>query len=176
MAADGTFTISGMDPGAYRMAPTITPARGTGPGTPWILKSAMLNGRDLADVPVDIRAGEQITDVVVTFTDRHSELAGTLFDAAGQPAPGFYVVAIPPDEALWAPGTRRMPAPARAATNGSFRFAGLPPGNYILAAVTSVDQEDLGDATFVRRLVNGGVRVTLAEGERRTQDVRFSSK
>jgi hypothetical protein len=69
-----------------------------------------------------------------------------------------------------------MPAPARAATNGSFRFAGLPPGNYILAAVTSVDQEDLGDATFVRRLVNGGVRVTLAEGERRTQDVRFSSK
>jgi hypothetical protein len=173
IGADGTFTISGMDPGRYRLVPTIV--RGRGIAAPaWTLESAMLNGRDLADVPIDIRAGDAIDDVVVTFTDRATELSGTLQDAAGRPAPGFYVLVMPADAQLRTAGTRRMPAPARAATDGTFRFSGLPPGAYVLAALAGVEPADLEDAAFLKEIAAAGIAITLAEGEKKTQDVRFA--
>ena len=63
-----------------------------------MLKSIAINGRDLADVPIDLKPGERVTDVVVTFTDRVTEISGTLLDAAGRPAPGYYVVLFSTDE------------------------------------------------------------------------------
>jgi hypothetical protein len=170
---DATFTISGMDPGRYWLTASLTSGRGAAPPA-WVLKSAIANGRDIADEPFDIAAGEEIPDVVVTFTDRATELSGTLFDASGQPAPGFYVVVIPRDERFWTPGTRRMPAPARAATDGAFRFIGLPPGTFVLAAATSAEPEQLADPSWLRQLIAAGVEVVLAEGEKKTQNVRFA--
>jgi hypothetical protein len=96
-----------------------------------------------------------------------------LFDAADRPAPGFYVVVIPRDERFRAPGSRRMPAPARAATDGAFRFAGLPPGEYVLAAATSAEPDELADAACLRQLAAAGIDVAIAEGEKKTQHVRF---
>ena len=173
ISPDGTFTISGMDPGRYSLTASIAAGRGA-PSSPWVLKSAVASGRDLADVPFDIDVGEEISDVVVTFTDRATELSGTLLDAAGRPAPGFYVIVISRDERFWTPGTRRMPPPARAATDGTFRFAGLPPGSYVLAAVAGAEPDDLADPVFLRQLGAAGVEVTLADGERKTQNVRFA--
>ena len=118
----------------------------------------MLDGRDLADVPIEIAAGQQVAGVVLTFTDRATELSGTLLDANGQAAPGYYVVVFSTDAAFWSPGSRRTPAPFRAATDGRYRFSGLPPGSYHVAAITSVDQIDLTrpDHVFVEALDEPG--------------------
>lgn len=177
-AADGTFTLSGPAPGAYRLSATVQVPAATGAAGPpaassWILKSAMLDGRDLADVPIDIAAGQQIQGVVLTFTDRATELSGALLDANGQPAPGYYVVVFATDSAFWSPGSRRAPAPVRAATDGRYRFTGLPPGAYHVAAITSVDQIDLTDATLLRTLAASAITITLGEGEKKTQDLKF---
>jgi hypothetical protein len=51
-----------VDPGRYRLSVTI-PAASRGA---WTLKSAMVAGRDAADVPFEVSAGQAIDDVVVT--------------------------------------------------------------------------------------------------------------
>ena len=104
---------------------------------------------------------------------RATELSGTLLDSAGRPASGYYVVVFPKEESLWAQGSRRLPAPARAATNGTFKFAGLPPGTYCIAAHTNVDAADLADAAFLKQLVASATTITLGEGEKKVQDLKI---
>lgn len=177
-AADGSFTLSGPAPGPYRLHAVVQPPAPTGvTATPapagWVLKSAMLDGRDLADVPIDIAAGQQISGVVLTFTDRVTELSGTLFDASGQPAPGYYVVVFSTEASFWSAGSRRTPAPVRAGTDGRYRFSSLPPGTYHVAALTSIDQIDLTDTAMLRTIAAAAITITLGDGEKKTQDLKF---
>jgi hypothetical protein len=169
----GTFTVAGVEPGRYRLLATVPATPGAQAASGWVLKSAMLNGRDITDEWFEIGEAERIAGVVVTFTDRPTELTGVLQDATGQPAPGFYVVVFPADRSQWSQGSRRMPAPARSAADGAFRFAGLPAGAYYLAAMTSVDQADLADAAFLQELSRAAASVTVVDGERTVQNLRF---
>ncbi|HEX5070240.1 MAG TPA: carboxypeptidase-like regulatory domain-containing protein [Vicinamibacterales bacterium] len=169
VAADGTFTVPAVDPGRYRLSVTI-PAASRGA---WTLKSAMVDGRDAADVPFEIAAGQAIGDVVVTLTSRPARLSGLLLTADGAPAAGYYVVAFADDPAMWVTGGRRVPAPARSSTEGRYTFAGLPPGTYRLAALTAVDASDLANPDFLAALKAQSMVVTIADGENKVQDLRF---
>jgi hypothetical protein len=62
----------------------------------------------------------------------------------------------------------------RPATDGRFRIAGLPPGEYLLAALTDVEQGEWLDPSFLEKLVPASVRVALAEGEKKNQDLRIA--
>jgi len=170
VGADGTFSFPVVDPGRYRLSASI-PAASRGA---WLLKSAMVGDRDAADMPFEVKAGQAVTDVVVTFTTKATRLTGTLLTADDQPAPGYYVVVFADDPAQWIAGSRRVPAPVRAATDGRFAFTGLPAGSYRLAALTSVDTSDLANADFLAALKPGAALVTLADGENKTQDVKFA--
>jgi Carboxypeptidase regulatory-like domain len=168
-AADGTFTIAGIDPGRYQMRVSLLnrPPAGTGPS--WQLKSAMLKGKDVSDALLDLALGEKLGDVVVTFTDRPSSLSGILQDATGRVAPGYYVVVFSTDKTFWRAGARRLPEPARVATDGAFTFTNLPAGTYHLVALTEVSQSDLYDEAFLEALKPSALLITLAEGEQKTQ-------
>jgi len=169
--ADGTFTIAGIDPGRYQMRVSLLnqpPAR-TGPS--WQLKSAVINGKDVSDALLDLALGEKLSDVVVTFTDHPSSLSGTLQDATGRVAPGYYVVVFSTDKSFWRAGARRLPDPARVATDGAFRFTNLPAGTYHLVALTEVSQSDLYDEAFLEALKPSALLITLAEGEQKTQSL-----
>src|SRR6185295_16284435 len=87
---------------------------------------------------IDVAAGTQVPEVVMTFTDRPSELAGALEDAAGRPATDFFVVAFPTERALWTTASRRIRT-TRPGTDGAFSLKGLPAGDYFLAAITDVE-------------------------------------
>ena len=105
----------------------------------------------------------------MTFTDRPSSLSGTLQDATGRIAPGYYVVVFSTDKSFWRAGARRLPEPARVATDGTFRFTNLPAGTYHLVALIEVSQSDLSDEAFLEALKPSAVLITLAEGEQKTQ-------
>ena len=178
-ASDGTFKVP-LSPGRYRMfaslaASPAAAAGGTGAAAPpsWTLKSITLNGQDIADTQFEARAGESITDVVITFTDRAAELSGVLLDAGNRPAPGLYVVAFSTNSGFWQQGSRRVPAPVRTATDGAFRFTGLLPGPYFVVALTSADAADLADPVYLKELARSAITVTLADGEKKTQDLRI---
>ncbi len=166
--ADGTFEFAPMAPGRYRLTVLVP---GATPGAGWWPRSAMTAGRDVLDVFVDLRS--TVTDAVLTLSDRHTELSGTLTAPSGQPVSDLFVITFPVDRALWLRHGRRLQL-ARPGTDGRFVFRDLPPGEYFLAALSDVDQEEWQDAEFLTEVVAAGaVRVNLAEGQSRTQDLRM---
>ncbi len=159
------FSIDGIIPAAYRV--TATGVRG------WTLKSAMINGRDAADLPVDIST--DVSDAVITFTDKLTELSGVLQTPAGTPAANYFVIVFARDPAYWFNGSRRILS-LRPATNGRFvttATSPLPPGDYLIAVVTDVRTGEWFDPAFLKTLTSSTVAVTLGEGEKKRQDLQI---
>jgi hypothetical protein len=61
---------------------------------------------------------------------------------------------------------------SRPATSGRFAFADLPPGEYVIAALTDLP-DDWRTPEFLSGLAGAGVKVTIAEGERKMQNLRI---
>jgi hypothetical protein len=163
--ADGSFAVHGFLPGLYVPSAFV-------PGAPqWRLRSAILDGRDLLDVPLDVGASAgDVSGVVLTFSEWRSELAGVLQDASGRPAPGHTVIVFPTDKALWR-SSRRLRT-TRPASDGHFSFADLPGGEYRLAALTDIPGDDWRRASFLEQALAASVQVTLGEGANVTQNLR----
>ncbi len=178
---DGTFAIRGLTPGSYQvtvsgkpmrlnaMIPSMTPAQ-----SGWVVKSIRWRGQDLADSGIELQADLPVTGVVVTLTNRPAELGGRVLDAAGRPTGAFPIVVFSLDRARWGAGSRRV-VQAQPASDGKFLVVGLPAGEYFLAAVTRLEPGDLADRQFLEDLTPSSLRITIVEGEKKTQDLKLAS-
>ena len=165
---DGTFA-GNILPASYELAGYVADT-----GRDWVLRSAIKDGRDLLDAPIELSsASGSITDVELTFTDQHTGVAGLIATAAGAPVFACYVVVFPADRGLWTAGYRRV-RHQRPATNGRFVIDDLPPGDYFLAVLPDLDPLSWNSPEMLGSLVERGTRVTLREGERKTQDLRVA--
>jgi hypothetical protein len=162
--AMGNFAIAGLAPGRYRFSVIGAPPA-------LKLKSVMSGGRDALDSPLEVKAGEDVGGVVATLSDQSTVVAGMLQDSGGQPATDYTVIAFAADSRFWMPNSRRIQA-ARPATTGAFNFRDLPPGDYLLVAVTDVETGQWYDPAFLRQLQGAAASMKLAEGERKTQTLR----
>ena len=68
-----------------------------------MLKAVTADGRDVTDTPIDLRSGQRLSNVAVVFTDKLSEINGTLTDDRGTPITDYTVLAFPADSSLWRP-------------------------------------------------------------------------
>jgi len=175
--AEGAFTVNGVVPGRYQLTVMMPGLRltPTEPGEGWMIKSLRLGDRDLADDGVDLNDGASLSGLVLTLTNRPSELSGRVLDAQSQPFSAFPLVVFSADRAHWGVGSRRVQT-VQPATDGSYVIAGLPAGAYYLAAVTNVDTRELASAVFLESLIASSLSVTLSDGERKTQDVRLAGQ
>jgi uncharacterized protein (DUF2141 family) len=167
--ADGTFTLRGLLPGRYRLWTSLG-AYLPGATSSWSLRSAMVGDQDISDIPIEVRAGGGVDSIVVTFTDRPTELSGRLQDASGRAAADYFIIVFSSDQRTWLKNSRRI-AQTRPASDGQFVIRGLPPGEYLLAALTDVENDEWFDQAFLRQLVPGAMKVSLGEGETKVQDV-----
>ena len=110
--------------------------------------------------------------MVLTFTDRAAEISGVLSDAAGRPTSDLSIVLIAANPDLWFNGSRWTRPIVRPANDGRFAFSGLAPGDYLLAALSEVSAADLSDDVFLREVATAGIKVSVAAGEKKTQDIR----
>ena len=165
VSADGTFRVTGILPGRY--VPTVTTAA---PIKGWQLESAIVSGRDVLDHGLEIDSDD--VSAVLTFTNRLTELAGSLQTPAGQPATEYYVIVFPSDRDLWRPRARRVQT-TRPDTAGRFTFVGLPAGDYQIAALTDVEPDEWNDPNFLAALLPASIKLSLQAGERKTQDLRI---
>jgi hypothetical protein len=159
----GRFRIDRAVPGQY----TFSASGATG----WQVTSVLVNGVDVLDFPFTIKAGEPVPDITVQFGDQSTRMTGVLTGADGTPDADYTVVIFPNDQRYWVPFARRMRS-TRPATDGTFGFTGLPPGEYRLAAVTDLDPAELQQPDFLRQLLAASIGVRLIEGQDITQDIR----
>src|SRR5262249_49604219 len=161
------FDLGGLTPGPYRLFLNA----GTGFTTAGVEgfwpRSAMFEEHDLLDTLVVVQPNRNFDRVVVTMTDRHSELSGQLETPAGRPAADYYVIALPTERDWWKEGARRVKS-TRPATDGRFVFTDLPGGSYVLAAVDDLEPSDLNDPKFLETLSHAGIPVTLNDGDKNT--------
>ena len=165
---EGAFTISGVSAGAH----LIRPSNGS---RTWILKSVTVGARDMTDTPFQVRAAENLGNVTVVFTDKQSEINGTLTTENGTPVPEFTVLAFPTDASLWRPQSRHI-VTARPDQTGKYRIRGLPPGEYYLATVDPSQQGEWFEPAYLDEHRAGAVRVVLGDGDVKTKDFTVSLK
>jgi uncharacterized protein (DUF2141 family) len=170
---DGTFRINGISPGRYRISGVAPIPMGSGPGLGWTLASVVAKGRDALDFQLDVAPNDELQDVAVTFTDATQEIGGTLQDATGRPAPDYTIIVFAESNQFWTTPSRRIRS-TRPGTDGRFTVTNLPPGEYRIAAVVDVAPNEINDPSFLEQLVPASIKLTLGEGEKKTQDLRIS--
>lgn len=163
-AADGTFVLRAVPGGKYR----ISMAAAAG----WILQTATRGAMEVLDTPLEVAAGQD-TPLTLIMTDRVTEITGILHDQLGRPAPEYSVLVFSTDRSHWGTAPRRISGLVKLATDGSYRVTGLPPGDYVLCVVTDVDASQLSDPSMLEQLMPAGVKLTLAEGEKKRQDFKI---
>ena len=155
---EGRFNTTGLVAGRYLLRIDRHP-------TGWMLKSAMLNGKDICDVPVAL-SNEDLSGLVITFTDRPTTISGSVRDSQGQLDEDASVLVFPAD-GNW---TERGPNPRqfrsmRVSRTGAFSTTGLPPGEYHVAAISDAQASNWQDPAFLQKVVRVANRITLADGQ-----------
>lgn len=166
VTADGRFTLEGVSPGGHWIR-SQSETRG------WILESVIAGGRETIDTPIEVRGGQAVTGITLTFTDRLTEINGTLSDAQNGPVPDFTVLAFPTDSDLWRPQSRYI-ATTRPDQNGRFQLRGLPQGNYFVVPIDPTQPGEWYDPSFLEAHQERAARISLSEGETRTQDFKLA--
>ena len=165
----GQFSAFGLPGGKYVIR--------VGPPPPgWSLQSINYNGREISDSPLDLD-GTDATGVIFTFTDRPTEIVGTVRSSAGTSDPDATVFVFPTDTQTWSSmslNPRRFRS-ARVESTGVFKISPLPPGNYFVVAVPDELTGDWQEPSSLDALSRIATQLTVAEGESKTLEVRSRS-
>jgi carboxypeptidase family protein len=164
---DGTFALEGVPAGAHLV-------RAAGNARGFILKSVTANGRDITDLPLQLRSGESVSNLSLVFTDQQNEINGTVTNEQGTPAPEYTILVFSTDSSFWRPLSRQIMT-GRPDQTGKYRIRGLPRGEYYVVAVDPAEQGEWFDPVYLEEHRAGAARVTLSDGDAKTQDIKVKS-
>ncbi len=162
---NGAFQIGSLMPGAHYIRFT-----GAAQG-PWTLKAVRAGGQDVTDVPIEIKPGQNVDNITVVLSDRTTELSGTVRDAKGDGMSALTVIAFSIDQQYWRPQSRYIQV-GRTDQAGAYRIRGLPPGDYLVLAVDDVEQGEWFDPAFLADAQAAAKKLSLSEGEKKSEDLR----
>lgn len=163
---DGGFKAFRVVPGQYTLGINGRPPAG------WVLRSVVVNGVDVTDTAFEIKRGENIDNAVLTLTDTPAEISGTLQNASGAPAPEYVLIVFAADSKQWIPYSRRTQH-VRPDIRGRFIVRDLSAGDYLISAATDIEDGEWNDPAFLAALAAASpIKVTVAEGEKKVQDIR----
>lgn len=146
-----------------------------GIGAGWALESIMLDGRDALDQPITLR-DRDVSEVVVTFTDRISEVTGTVRRATGEIDLNAAVIVFPGDPAMRANYGRESLRVryARVGLDGRFSVKALPPGDYLAVALNDAEADRWQTSAVLDRVARGATRITVTTGSKESIELKVS--
>jgi hypothetical protein len=162
VADDGAFELRGV------LGHQILRVAGAPSG--WTLKTVTLNGQDITDTGFEFKPGNNITGVVVTLSDKSTDLSGTVRNARGDLSTDYVLVVFPPDPKLWN-GQSRYIRTARPNQDGAFSLKGLPPGQYLAVAVDSLENGAQYNPELLQQLRQTAKAFSLSEGQQLTLEL-----
>lgn len=139
----------------------------------WSLKAVRHQGVDVTDSGLEVRPGQDLSDVEVELTSQKQEISGLVTAAGGKPTNSYTAVIFPQDRELWR-GISRYVAVGRPDQEGRFRVRNLPPGDYYAVAVEYVEPGAWMDPDFLDSVRHAGTSVSLHDGETKTVDLRLA--
>jgi hypothetical protein len=164
----GTFATSGVPPGKYLVSVL-------GGFQNWTFQSAMVNGRDASIYPVDIESND-LSGVMINFTDRPSEVSGQVSAETGTPE-ALSVLVFPADQTSWTgpgAGSPRRFLSARADKDGKYRVANVPAGEYLAVAIPDKLIADWQRPKFLESLMPSATRFRVQDGDKVVQNLKVA--
>jgi hypothetical protein len=169
LAEAGQFTTGGFPPGRYLMTATT-------PGPPWSVRAITYNGRNVLDEPFDLESTD-IAGVVVTYTDRQTQLTLNVHSAGGANLNSVQVLVFPAEYQKWIQDgmAARRTRTATVSRSGVATLTAMTPGEYFAIAVPEEAAFDIRNPASIEMLARQATRITVAEGEARTQALTVST-
>ena len=127
------------------------------------MKSVTLEGVDITDTPYEIKTGHNVSGLEITLTNTKTTLSGTVRNASGTAKD--YVVAILPANLREGDLPARFIRVLRPDQEGKYQTIGLPPGDYVAAAVDTIEQGEQWDPAFQDRVKLRAKRFRLTDGQ-----------
>lgn len=153
VAPDGQFTTQSLWPGRYVIYANAPPG--------WHFKHATNQGRNLSDLAFDLDA--DLSNVVLTFTDRSTRLAGSVQADAGVDTARAMVVVFPVEPAAWVDYGRnsRRVVGVLLTTSGTFSMPTPPDGDYYIMAIPGDRTDDWQHPEVLKTLVPLAARLKI---------------
>ena len=152
---DWTFNVSGIV-GPARLRATVPDG--------WIVKAVMQDGRDVTDAVFDPRNGDMLSGIQIVVSDQVTTLSGQITDDKGAPLTDGTVLVFSSDASKWADDSRFVKA-TRPDQQGKYQIQGLPPGEYLAAAIDYVEEGMWNDPEYLESIRGLGQRFTLGEAD-----------
>jgi hypothetical protein len=161
------FTIEGVLPGRYLIGVSVVAAGYSIEGADW-------RGLDLLSSPLAITGDADVSGVVVRLTSKASSVSGVVRDTSGRPTSGGSVIVFPASPEAWVAigftANRFRLAPTD--VNGVYAHTQLPPGDYLIAAISPADRARWIDPQFLSAAAATATRLRIGAGATIAQDLQ----
>lgn len=164
---DWTFELKGLS--GKRMVRAINLPSG------WTLKSVIVDGTDVIDSGLEVKPGQEESNVQVVLTNRKTEISGTVQDTKGAAETDFVVLVFSSDPQHWGWQSRHVRL-ARPDQTGRFLIDGLPAGAYLAVALEYVEPGEETNPEFLERVKTLATPVQLTEGEKKPITLKLAAQ
>jgi hypothetical protein len=138
-----------------------------------MLKEVRVNGADVTDAGVELKAGEAVSGAEIVLTSKVTEVKGMVTTAGSQLVKDYTLAVFSDDPQRWTlPGSRYVTG-TRPDQEGRFQVKGLPAGGYYAIAVEYLAQGEWNDPEVLERLKVNATRFSIAEGETKVLELRL---
>jgi hypothetical protein len=126
----------------------------------WHLRGVYLDGHDVTDEVFTLTGNEVVKGLEIVLTTEAADVTGTIAGANGEPCGTCTAIAFAEDPQRWRHPSRFIYA-GRPDQQHLFRLRGLPPEQYLIAAVEEVEDGEWLDPGFLDRLRSHAERIDL---------------
>ena len=152
----GAFVFPSVQPGIYKLSANYVQPQD------WYLESVAAPAHP--DHLIEVRAGQNVGDVVLNMTDYRAAVTARFVTEAGLPAPAFITVAYPANPKEW----DTPPTLGRPRGDGTFEFRLRRPGTYRIGFILDYDPTRGLGPDILRDVDRTAVTVSLADGQTKT--------